>query len=173
MRQPEQRLISNYNWVNSGDRDSGNSLQEYAEVNQGCAVRMLTHPNNNPGYDGPYCGDMSQPLTKDDEDLAKLRLAEFAFVGLTDEWELSICLWRAMFGGLCYGSGFEDTRLPKGWKHPMHDTTVLNGFVDSIDGELYLKAKEIFRAKLQLYGVSDASCKPCWEHADELWSAHT
>merc|ERR1719401_2951846 len=172
IRQPEQRMISSYehnlhDWPRSFGLPNG-SLAEYAQVVQGCTVRMLSHE-----YDeASFCGEMSQ-LTTEDVELAKSRLEKFAFVGLTDEWDLSICLWRAMFGGLCYGADFGDTRLPKGQKSPMHDTSVLNGFVDSIDGELYLKAKEIFAAKMQMYGVSEASCKPCWEHADAHWTANT
>merc|ERR1719401_1549095 len=109
MRQPEQRMISHYLYTNRTQL----SLHDYAEENQGCTVRMLTHPQApslSLGHVLDHCGAMSRPLTRDDVELAKRRLDKFAFVGLTEEWPLSICLWRAMFGGLCYGADFEDTR---------------------------------------------------------------
>merc|ERR1719436_1784591 len=117
---------------------------------QGCTVRMLTHALET----GSKCGDMS-PLTEGDMELASSRLEKFAFVGLTEQWDLSICLWRAMFGGLCYGSDLSNTRLAPGRSTPLHDVSVLDGFVDHIDGELYSKAHKIFERNLQLYGVNE------------------
>merc|ERR1719221_1611184 len=90
-----------------------------------------------------FCGEFS-PLTREDVELAKTRLEKFAFVGLTDEWDLSICLWRAMFGGLCYGADFANTRPGPDSKTVaggVYDTSALRGFVDDFDGELFAKAQ--------------------------------
>merc|ERR1719343_1093133 len=158
-----------HDWPSLGSRfmsmeRSSISITEYAEVVQGCTVRMLTHKSES--LDSmSHCGDMSE-LTSDDVTLAESRLENFAFVGLTEEWDLSICLWRAMFGGSCYGSDFGDTRLPRGAKSAHHDTSILDGFVDRFDGQLYKKALDIFAAQMQLYGVNETSCQPCWDHAD-------
>merc|ERR1719401_892886 len=115
MRQPEQRIISGFTygllgWPQSYGATRTASVLDYAEVTQGCTVRMLTHTSKVDGY----CGDISPPLTQDDVELAKSRLQKFAFVGLTEEWDLSICLFRAMFGGLCYGADFDNIRPGRG-----------------------------------------------------------
>jgi len=178
MRQPDQRLISSYEH-NQHDWPMGwspaQSLTQYAQVIQGCTVRMLTHNfSDTEGAGASNCGEMS-PLTDDNVEEAKRRLKQFAFVGLTEEWDLSICLFRAKFGGLCYGSDFGDTRLAddRGTKTEGHDTSVLEGFRDHIDGQLYETAQEIFAAEKQRYGVNEASCKPCWDHADTHWTEHS
>jgi hypothetical protein len=186
MRQPEQRLISAYNYNHMGwpqgfsgwpwdpTQSYGNhdepSLLEFAEVVQGCTVRMLTFPD----LMGHATQEMSRPLRQDDVELAKRRLDKFAFVGLTEEWPLSICLWRAKFGGLCYGADFGDTR--PGDDHAAnetYDTSILRGFADKFDGELYARAQQIFKADLQKYGVNATSCKPCWDHAAAHWTTNT
>jgi len=170
IRQPEQRLISSYkhDMHDMPDGFRASSISQYADVVQGCQVRMLTHHSDA----SSYCGDMSE-LTSDDVKLAENRLEKFAFVGLTEEWDLSICLFRAMFGGSCYGSDFGNTRLPRGVKTEGHDTSILNGFVDRFDGQLYQKAQDIFAAEMQRYGVNETSCQPCWDHADAHWTANT
>merc|ERR1712107_340610 len=50
--------------------------------------------------------------------LAKDRLITgFAFVGLTHEWDLSVCLFHAKFGGACNKREFQNIRSAKdGWK---------------------------------------------------------
>mmetsp|Transcript_64136 Transcript_64136/g.141343 ORF Transcript_64136/g.141343 Transcript_64136/m.141343 type:complete len:340 (-) Transcript_64136:108-1127(-) len=173
MRQPEQRLISSWeheqhDWPEYWHLPPAD-LQQYSEALQGCTVRMLTHDEQG---DDSACGDML-PLKHKDVELAKKRLDQFAFVGLTEEWDLSICLFRTMFGGLCYGSDFQDIRLPKGKATALHDTSPLNGFVDRFDGELYVKAQEIFAAEMKYYGVNESSCKACWDHADLHWTQNT
>ena len=56
----------------------------------GCQVKMLT---------GRRCAALYSP-TMLDLGQAKARLETgFAFVGLTDHYDLSVCLFHAMFGG--------------------------------------------------------------------------
>ncbi|CAK8992389.1 unnamed protein product [Durusdinium trenchii] len=68
------------------------------------------------------------------------RLREgFAFVGLTEEWDLSICLFHTMFGGPCHSSEFHNARKSHHLKNAdgSYDTSVLQGYQDEIDGLVY------------------------------------
>merc|ERR1719401_115797 len=80
------------------------------------------------------------------------RMETFPFVGITEEWDLSICLFRKMFGGQCVGSDFLNMRktnaraTDQSREQAQHDlefdleletgaypTDVLNGYTDKYD----------------------------------------
>lgn len=147
---------------------------EYLQRMQGCMVRMLVHK----GDMRVSCGgrDYSWPPTDDEVKLAVKRLRTgFTFVGITEQWPLSICLGHRMLGGRCRTSDFVDTRVtarsgglpqvklnlhPEPW-----DVSPLKGLTDPYDGAVYKAAQEIFAENLQRHNVSFESCKPCFEEA--------
>lgn len=85
------------------------------------------------------------------------RLREgFAFVGLTDKWRLSICLFHAMYGARCNDSEFQDVNRQR--QNSTWDAAALQGFHDPFDGLLYKEAQRIFHENLELYGVTEENC---------------
>ena len=42
--------------------------------------------------------------------LARTRVRQMAFVGMTEAWDLSVCLFHAMFGGECLAVEFNNSR---------------------------------------------------------------
>jgi len=181
MRQPEQRIMSSY-YANQHEwpkgREAAKSVLEFAEVTQGCATRMLVRDTTKDSNCGSF-----DAVTPEELEEAKRRLEGFVFVGLTEEWNLSICLWHAMFGGLCYGADFFNTRVgvmsdtdaaapvvTRASSSSTYSTEELRGFVDAVDGRLYAQAQEIFWARAKEYGVSEASCQPCFQHASEHYA---
>jgi len=175
LRQPEQRLISGYNhgghsWPYWPDGPPPANLREYAETVAGCATRMLTRGN---ATSAP-CGG-PEPTTDEEAALAVQRLREgFAFVGLTEKWDISVCLFHKMFGGDCDAAEFvvsrpgeEQTSTWEGFSkiekigHEF-DTSQLEGFTDTHDGLVYEEATQIFSANLAKYEVNEESCKPCF-----------
>jgi len=161
-RQPEQRILSAYyhtgidgNAAPWGiDKTLSNmSLDDYKTLQAGCATRMLTGdsclPESHP----------TQPINNTVVDLAKERLRSFAFVGLTEEWDLSVCLFSVMTGSSCHKRMFPNVR--PGRKHEsgrMYDVRPLNGFKDIGDGMVYEEAKKIFYQQLDTYGVTLETC---------------
>eukprot|EP00406_Dinophysis_acuminata_P045478 CAMPEP_0179315256 /NCGR_PEP_ID=MMETSP0797-20121207/54952_1 /TAXON_ID=47934 /ORGANISM="Dinophysis acuminata, Strain DAEP01" /LENGTH=236 /DNA_ID=CAMNT_0021025743 /DNA_START=67 /DNA_END=774 /DNA_ORIENTATION=- len=166
MRQPEERLISSYNhfyhgwqWDLWGRAPSG--VVEYARAMSGCVTQMLT------GTGKHLCGgNASSAANEDTVRLAKQRLRGLVFVGLTEEWELSACLWRAKFGGRCLKSDLENIRpsVPTPDIPPFDPATVpdLGGYRDPHDGDVYREAASIFREELQLYGLNRTICRQCY-----------
>jgi hypothetical protein len=161
LRQPEQRLISGYNYLGQMEwpfDTPAASLREYAEWMAGGTVRQLVRGG------GHASGELPLP-TSDEVSIAITRLQEgFVFVGITEQWDLSVCLFRAMFGGECVSSDFSNTRqgnLSSG--DSLYDTSELYGFVDTYDGPVYAEAQTMFKQGLKLYEVDEDKCAvDCW-----------
>lgn len=168
MRQPEQRLLSEYHSKLSedGPMDVYDPVkgkywpystqtpgpEEFAEVMGGCSVKQLTMNDIAP------CYQMPRP-TLEDMHLATRRLEHgFVFVGISDQWDLSICLFRAMFGGDCVRSDFSNTRPTFNSSATLYDISVLNGWTDKIDGPVFDKASALFEDALRLYDVDQDTC---------------
>merc|ERR1719323_2746000 len=148
LRQPEQRLISAYHdlvgtWpsLHAAPHHSWGGwptkelppVDEVARYAAGCATRMLVHG----GYS---CGGGLGPPSLQDVADAKRHLREgFIFVGLTEEWALSICLLNRMFEVRCHARQFSDTRPghDKETEDLWYSTEPLKGFRDPYDGEVY------------------------------------
>ena len=109
--------------------------------------------------------DVHRPMSFDDAKEASRRVKEgFAFVGLTEEWDMSICLFHKMFGGHCRAEEFMDIRPTSSAKDASvdYDTSELMGFHDDIDEVVYSAALEVFKTNIALYNVSQDSCRSCF-----------
>jgi len=168
LRQPEQRVLSAfYNDHMGVFVDHKLTAREYAEIQQGCMVKMFTRENhmnsgldeNSFGKEGPCLAiDTPSPPTDEEIAIASYRLRTgFPFVGLADKFDLTVCLFHAMFGGSCPKFMFNDVRTP-GKQRQLYDTSELEGFVDYADNALYQNAERIFNSNLQQFGVSESNC---------------
>jgi len=169
-RQPEQRIISEYLYDERqlkseirkalfSDWTTKPSLLAYAHIAQGVSVKMITR-----------FGSMSEwlpgPVTAAETQLAVSRVEEaFKYIGITDQWDLSMCLLHAMFGGKCVASDFANSRPGPNNSADPYDTAGLEGFVDIHDGAVYAEAIRIFDERLATYQVSMASCNACFSEA--------
>jgi len=168
LRQPEQRLLSaiNYNITRHESREANeNDLQYYMETHSGAATKMLSRTGGrwkNPTSD-------PQPPTRAEVETAKSRLRTgFSFIGITDQWDLSICLFNTMFNQTCRSFQFQNSRPTSGNSTSLYDTTTLKGWRDPYDGELYAVGLQTFASNLKEYNVSESSCEPCWREAGLL-----
>lgn len=172
LRQPEERIVSGFNhghhgWLSGIFLRPPQNITEYATYMQGCSVQMLTK------YGKFVCGNPFIQVDYRAVEVAKLRLRMLAFVGLTSEWELSACLWRAKFGGHCFNSDFTNIRpFENPVDRPRTPATIedLHGFTDPYDGALYIEAQKIFQQELENYGLSRTTCEPCFREAREQYA---
>jgi len=176
LRQPEHRLLSAYydlqhSWPWWYYKRPARDALEFAQVVSGCSVRMLTREGKASGWEHKEpnpCGG-PQPATAAEVTLAKKRLREgFVFVGLSDEWALTICLLHAVFGGNCQESDIINTRSGS---VSSYNISELMGFQDVADGALYEEASSLFAGELQRYGLSYEACQPCFQQASAPESA--
>eukprot|EP00747_Dinoflagellata_sp_TGD_P165090 gnl/TRDRNA2_/TRDRNA2_185917_c0_seq1.p1 gnl/TRDRNA2_/TRDRNA2_185917_c0~~gnl/TRDRNA2_/TRDRNA2_185917_c0_seq1.p1 ORF type:complete len:362 (+),score=31.92 gnl/TRDRNA2_/TRDRNA2_185917_c0_seq1:77-1087(+) len=159
-RQPEQRLISDV--MMGHTMDQVEVFAKFANQRQGCQTRMLTEAQK--------LGHCQQGPPPSQAQVAKAtqRIREgFAFIGLTDQWDLSMCLFHKMFGTRCRADHFKSLGSFHGnGKHKAYDTSVLGGFQDKADAEVYAAALQHFQDNLKRYDVSEETCEAsCYAEA--------
>jgi len=172
-RQPEERLISHFNFkieernaalkTFRAPRDDI-PLDMFIANFSGCETKTLTRDGGMP-CDYQQGGDGNPPSPHEVQE-AKTRLREgFSFVGITEQWSLSICLFNVMFNQTCQAHQFLNARPAKLAEKLRSSTAALNSWRDPYDGEVYDVAKEIFESNLKKYDVSESSCESCWRGA--------
>ena len=170
-RDPDQRLLSVYHswgngpgcvdWSAAANNITLPPFLEYAELEKGGMTYQLTQVDPL----GFPLEARRRPMTTEDAKEASRRVREgFAFVGLTEEWDMSVCLFHKMFGGHCHAAEFEDIRPTSPGKNASvdYDTSELMGFHDDIDEVVYSAALDVFKANIALYNVSQDSCQSCF-----------
>eukprot|EP00730_Choanoeca_flexa_P019476 TRINITY_DN9515_c0_g1_i4.p1 TRINITY_DN9515_c0_g1~~TRINITY_DN9515_c0_g1_i4.p1 ORF type:complete len:362 (+),score=33.52 TRINITY_DN9515_c0_g1_i4:100-1185(+) len=93
------------------------------------------------------------------------RLQNFAFIGITDDWDSSVCLFHAMFGGPLLESFFKNIRNTSESKnhqsyHQQAYGDQLSVEDDPYDWRLYLEAVRIYFDRLHKYGLHTAFTIP-------------
>lgn len=153
MKQPEQRILSAFSDDQAGCPGCKDEV-EFAPRVAGCVTKTLTRSSSKSTVP---CLDESAPHpTHHEVALASERLAhDVAFVGIVEEWDLSVCLFHAMFGGECQRIEILDAHPPV--EH--YDVSRLDGFRDTYDGPIYQKAKEVFWSRLAKYKVTHDACR--------------
>lgn len=129
-------------------RNASTSPRTYAQFPgiASCQVKMLN------GYQcaGP------KVVGVEELEVAKRRLTEaFAFIGLTEHYNLSVHLFHAMFGGSPRASVFENARPTAHFIHGFSQAEAsryLTPEDDPFDTELYIEACRIFANRLEAYG---------------------
>jgi len=110
--------------------------------------------------------------TSEETALAVTRLRDgFVYIGLVEEFALSICLLHKMFGGLCKSWELEASANSNSTA-VVYDETQLNGFRDLADGALHDEGKRIFDSNIVKYGADSASCSECYAQAGYTIDAH-
>merc|ERR1712032_1535715 len=110
MRQPEQRIISAFHHNRHEVIYKSLDLPTYGRTIAGCAVRLLN---------GLQCNGQMVNISSAMVRKATGRLENgFAFVGLIEEYALSVCLFHKMFGGQPEKREFLNIRPGK--KHSAH-----------------------------------------------------
>jgi len=116
-------------------------VEEYSRCVGGCMGNMLM---------GEPCSSGGGVTAPTHSSIA--RVPHLGFVGLTEEFDLSVCLWHARFGGECLPSEFEHLR-----KGPVQEYDTSKVGTPS-DWYVYEAAKKVFWDDVERFGVSRATC---------------
>jgi len=175
LRNAEQRILSSFhdNYHDWLSRTPPTTELQFARKNVGCQVRMLVRSDAARGDFSGAC--MYNLPSKEEVVLARTTLRrDFSFVGLIEEYRLSVCLFRVMFGGPCLPIMFSNVHkagaksvLHENTSVTMYDTDVLQGFVDRADRALYDEGVQIFYELLVQYNVSQDICEACYHSPSE------
>lgn len=167
-RQPEQRLISGFYHQMQSYWNPHATINEYSHAIAGCVVRMMLGHScgSSTKLKLPRNNDTIAHVDESDADHAIETLQTFEFVGLTQEFDLSVCLFHRMYGGSCHRREFRDTR--PGTNHSkQYDVDILHGFKDEVDRKLYASAESIFWSNVRKFDVHRKSCvKVCKSFPD-------
>jgi len=152
-RKPASRMLSA--WQHFANNDDP---MVFADQAAGGMTKMLAGQEN--GFDCLMkalnrCKIKQTPKL----DLALDRLRHgFKFVGLSEEFDLSICLLHAMFGGRCFAAEFVNTR-PGSYSTELRERNPFVKFYDPDDEAIYKEASQIFWSRVKEYKVTARSCK--------------
>eukprot|EP00049_Salpingoeca_infusionum_P026830 m.28225 g.28225 ORF g.28225 m.28225 type:complete len:197 (-) comp9026_c0_seq1:359-949(-) len=143
----------------SGTRQHPSDVHEYIAIHKSCATKMMlgkkcNHPSEEDWGWLPSQTELQQALAN---------LERFEFVGLTDYWIESICLFHAMFGRNITKHELDNVR-PGAKQQVNHRDGTQQHFVhpglqevgvdeDPADYELFQVAKRIFTTNLVKYGI--------------------
>jgi hypothetical protein len=180
LRQPEQRLLSaffyNQHMLTPKQRGKDAALA-YARLMAGCAVRMLTQPPSVVSacslvHALPHHEPKPLPSRRDAAWAIRRLRNEFSFVGLTEKFELSVCLFQAKLGtpppcghdqialiAQTRTSTRQSIAARNGSRSAQYDVSVLRGWTDTIDGPLYAEAESIFEADIRAWDLSLIACR--------------
>merc|ERR1719436_379759 len=160
MRQPEQRLLSEWHFSQPPWVNVTGSILTWMPKYVGCVTKMLTR-NRPMGQ----CHDEMPPTRAEVDEATRRLLTGFSFIGMTEQWDLSICLFNVMFNQACRSYQFANNHPTTGGSMTIYDTAELNGFRDPYDNELFDFGVKLFEANLKRYNVSETSCQSCWHEA--------
>ena len=164
-RDPVRRAISSYKWFGE---PIGQDLQGYAHDIRGTTVRMMTGQRYGLDCNWPkFPCDSGSSQEPADVDKAIERLAGFKYVGMTDEYPLSVCLFHAMFGGECRPSEFGNMRQTSRLKdqHGALDDRELSGagplagLVDEEETTFFMATYDRFCTDLREWRGTQQYCK--------------
>lgn len=159
-RYPPQRAISGwYDGQHDCSTKNPANIVEYAKCVAACQTSMLL---------GRGCGENGDLREiEDPEGQAIARLRRLGFVGITSEFDLSVCLLHAMYGGECLPAEFANLRpgsqRPVWGAHRYEYNESEHGLGPRIypggpDDAIYHAAEEVFWGNIKKYGVNRKSC---------------
>ncbi|EGD79716.1 hypothetical protein PTSG_13088 [Salpingoeca rosetta] len=134
------------------------NLTEYVQMYRGCQMKMILgeHCELKPGRGKRYWRPSSHDEAKRAASLLQDE-AVFAFVGLTDHWKASVCLFHAMFGGNITKHEMDNVRpgvsaLLNGNSHPALEKISMQE--DPFDAFVYTIARQVFVRRLLEFGIA-------------------
>eukprot|EP00043_Microstomoeca_roanoka_P011596 m.109312 g.109312 ORF g.109312 m.109312 type:complete len:364 (-) comp15242_c0_seq4:3417-4508(-) len=154
IRDYSEYLVHGHIGSNRHPRDLG----QYVEMYRGCQTKfLLSKPCNRPK--DPQYWFFNATREDLEQAISVLRSDKIAFVGLTEYWRESICLFHAMFGGNITEHEFTNSRPGVQGKASTQEMEEHPGLKliaaeeDPADWEIYKVAKEIFVRRLVEYGI--------------------
>lgn len=156
-RRPRDRVLSSFTQPGGpwGDASATN-ITQYVLKQEGCATKSLVRGGWYP------CNMSSQPVSEREVSLAMKRLDGFAFIGLTEEWNLSVCLFHAMFGGELFLEELAVTRSSASSARLAATVelsqTLGSDWRDEADEKVHAAASRRFWSDIQKYNVSREQC---------------
>eukprot|EP00494_Astrolonche_serrata_P031931 UN32200 len=137
-KEEKQKMLKLIN--NAGKLKRINTFANYPGI-MGCQVKMVL---------GKHCA-AQYDITEDDLKRAKKIVESFLFLGLTEEWNRTICLFHFQFGGRTFDVEYLNSRLGSYNKTRSELESHLD-FRDYYDEELHKHVRDIVKKRFAIAG---------------------
>lgn len=171
LRSPRTRVVAGYHqWFVTGDARRTHPGHVHASAEEICALaRTSNHSVMAPGAmvrmvlgdplgKGYFFTSAAQPSLAQ-ADAACARLRQFAFVGLTERWNATVCLFHAMHGGRAHA--YELANVRPGVYVGVANAVREADCGDHADERLFECAQQLFNQRLRQY-------PQCAQHVAEV-----
>jgi len=148
-REPAARMQSAFLYIQELGWWGSQEVGKFCESYKGEQTRMIAGQAD--GWEAKSASD--PPNTA----LALERLKGFMFVGLTEEYDLSVCLFHAMFGGQSLRAEFNNLRPTSSDTH--QEANPFEGCDDEADRLLHSEVNKTFWSRVEEYTVTRESCQ--------------
>jgi hypothetical protein len=168
LRQPEERTSSAWHHFGSAKGD----MLKFQSTIQGQQANMLSAgkaglartecERAGGGNDGPAPICNKAAFVLPNVTLAIERMHEFAFVGILEEFDMSICLFHAVFGSECLPIEFiniRPTHYEESEAAQKAEEAKLKKFPDPFDTPLYEAALRRFKTDVEKYNLNNNTCR--------------
>lgn len=146
----DEHLPHEARWDPQARHDYLYILTNYSECVTACGANMLS---------GHTCGAGGR--SKEDLQTAArtavAKIPQLGFVGLTNHWELTVCMFHAKFGGECLAAEFANTN-PTNKKSAAINETLFDSSFQTIDDAVYEAASKKFIEDMHKYDVNPRTC---------------
>eukprot|EP00927_Polykrikos_kofoidii_P013983 TRINITY_DN1609_c0_g1_i2.p1 TRINITY_DN1609_c0_g1~~TRINITY_DN1609_c0_g1_i2.p1 ORF type:complete len:345 (+),score=50.53 TRINITY_DN1609_c0_g1_i2:62-1096(+) len=166
LRQPEERVSSAFHHFAQGKGD----ILGFQRAVQGQQVSMMSLGNDakpriecersGGGQNGP--APQCEGLARPDVWKALSRMREFQFIGILEEYDLSVCLFHVMYRSDCLPVEFGNIRPTKyheSEEKKQKELEQLKQHPDPWDTPLYEAAVQRFRGDLAQFNVNEERCR--------------
>eukprot|EP00927_Polykrikos_kofoidii_P082123 TRINITY_DN8078_c0_g1_i1.p1 TRINITY_DN8078_c0_g1~~TRINITY_DN8078_c0_g1_i1.p1 ORF type:complete len:343 (+),score=35.52 TRINITY_DN8078_c0_g1_i1:56-1084(+) len=161
-REPASRTLSSFHHFGKG----GGNMTEFARRVRGQQASMLS--SGAAGFEKVRC-EFSQSdsayacahMVEPDVPLAIQRIDGFAFVGILEEFDMSVCLFHKMMGSNCLAVEFSKTReqaYPGGDRLKDEQLEQLRKMGDPWDEQIYEAAQRRFWSDVRKYELTPSVC---------------
>ena len=116
---------------------------------KGCYAKMMN---------GIGCNEEHNLTDQEVQGAADFVEQKASFVGLTSEFEKSVCLFHAMYGGPMYHFEVKDFIIKHGEAEEPHDESALGGWQDEPDNVVYEAALRRFKAQWEAHKPQATIC---------------
>lgn len=162
-RHPKTRLVWAYTGLHNGEEldKSGQlmTVQDFIDSHAGCFTKTLTRGEKHP------CKVGSSDATEEEASRALEALHVFAFIGIYEHWELSVCLWHALYGGEMQRSELRPVDPPQ--QNSFETSKEFDSWRDPFDDLVYAEATRLFWLKVRQVNLDEDACA---QRAEELTS---
>ena len=153
LRDPKIRLLSAFHFGRHGSQNQNTTMAEYLQEPQiaNCQIKMVL---------GHRCYMKVDPSLLNVDKAIQRITSEHFFMGITDRWDESICLFHAWYGGSTQPFELRNNRPTTKKEQEVENSTQDLDQYSDLDFKLFSRATQVFEARLKEANCLAAAAAP-------------